>query len=122
MKELVNNLTPLTPGQMAERGMWKIFVPTVMNGKPIKTRFHKVWDRQVYMLTGGLTILTPTKGKWVSPEGAMFDERMIPVLVMCTREQIQQIVTMTLGYYQQRAVLAYRVSSEVILKYADVSA
>lgn len=101
--------------------MWEILVPTVMNGKPVRTRFHKVWDRQVYMLTGGLTILTPTKGKWVSPGGDIFDERMIPVRIVCTKQQMDQIVTMTLHYYQQHAVLAYKISTEVILKYADVS-
>ena len=98
--------------------MWEILVPTVMpNGKPIRTKFHKVWDQKVYAITGGLTVLTPTKGKWVCPEGSLFEERMIPVRVACTREQLNTIVDMTLAYYKQKAVLAYKISSEVIIKH-----
>jgi hypothetical protein len=36
---------------------------------------------------------------------------------MCTREQIEQIIDLTLEYYDQLAVMAYRVSDEVILKH-----
>ena len=98
--------------------MWEILVPTVMpNGKPIRTKFHKVWDQKVYAITGGLTVLTPTKGKWVCPEGSLFEERMIPVRVACTREQLNTIVDMTLAYYKQKAVLAYKISSDVIIKH-----
>lgn len=96
-----------------------MLVPTVRaNGKPIHTRFHKVWDAKVRAISGGLTILQPAKGQWVHPEdGSLFAERMIPVRIMCTREQINQIIDMTLEYYDQIAVLAYRVSDEIILRY-----
>ena len=98
--------------------MWEILVPTVHNnGKPIKTRFHRVWDKRVYQITGGLTILTPTKGKWVCPAGGLFEERMIPVRVACTRKEIDAIIDVTIKYYDQKAVLAYKVSDEVIIKY-----
>jgi hypothetical protein len=100
--------------------MWEILVPTIRNdGKPIRTRYHRVWDMKVNEITGGMTILTPTKGKWVCPEGNLFEERMIPVRIACTREQIDKIVDMTLEYYDQKAVLAYRVSEEVILRYRN---
>ena len=36
---------------------------------------------------------------------------------MCTREQIEKIVDITLTYYEQIAVMAYRISDEVILKH-----
>ncbi|TFG95160.1 hypothetical protein E4H12_13865 [Candidatus Thorarchaeota archaeon] len=98
--------------------MWEILVPTVRrDGTPIRTRFHRVWDTEVYKLTGGLTVLTPTKGKWVCPAGSLFEERMIPVRVACTRDQINSIVDMTLKYYDQKAIMAYRISDEVILKH-----
>lgn len=100
-----------------KKELWEILVPTMFNdGRPIKTRYHRVWDRKVYEITGGLTILTPTKGKWVCPEGSLFEERMIPVRIACTREQIDKIVDMTMIYYHQLAILAYKVSDEVILK------
>jgi hypothetical protein len=107
---------------MDKKEMWEILVPTIrIDGRPIKKRFHKVWDDKVIEITGGLTVLTPAKGAWLCPEGNLFEERMIPVRIACTRNQIEKIVSMTLEYYEQKAVLAYRVSDEVIIRYADVS-
>ena len=101
-----------------KKEMWEILVPTMFNdGRPIKTRYHKVWDKKVYAITGGLTILTPTKGKWVCPEGSLFEERMIPVRIVCTKEEIEEIIDMSMVYYDQLAILAYKVSDEVILKH-----
>lgn len=98
--------------------LWEILVPTQFNnGKPIKTRYHKVWDKKVYDITGGLTILQPAKGKWVSPAGNIFMERMIPCRIVCTEEQMMCIINMTIKYYDQLAVLAYRISEKVILKH-----
>lgn len=97
--------------------MWEIMVPTVSNeGKPFKTKYHKVWDTKVYEITGGLTILQPAKGKWISPMGELFSERMIPVRISCSRVQIDKILDMTKKYYNQLAVIAYRISDEVIIK------
>lgn len=99
--------------------LWEVLVPTVsQEGKPFRTRYHRVWDKKVYAITGGLTILTPAKGKWVCPEGSLFEERMIPVRIACTRKQIEEIVDMTIVYYNQKAVMAYRISEEVIIKHA----
>lgn len=100
--------------------MWEILVPTIRNdGRYIKTRFHRVWDAKVRAITGGLTILPVNKGQWISPSGKLFIERMIPVRVACTRAQIEDIITMTLSYYEQEAVIAYIVSEEVIIRYAN---
>jgi len=63
--------------------------------------------------------LTPAKGKWVSPSGDVFHERMIPVRIIATREQILDIIDMTMEYYEQEAILAYRISDEVILKHKE---
>jgi hypothetical protein len=80
------------------------------------TRYHKVWDAEVRRITGGLTILTPAKGQWVSPDGELFIERMIPVRIVATRAQIEQIIDMTMIYYDQLAVLCFKISDEVILR------
>ena len=102
--------------------LWEILVPTVRkDGRPIHTRFHKVWDAKVRAISGGLTILQPAKGQWIHPEdGTLFAERMIPVRIMCTRSEIEKIIDITLEYYDQLAVLAYRVSDIVILKHRAV--
>jgi len=97
--------------------LWELLVPTVRkDGKPFHTRFHRVWDRKVEEISGGLTILVPGKGIWAH-EGVSIRERMIPVRVMCTREQIEKIIDLTLEYYDQTAVMAYRISDEIVLKY-----
>jgi len=98
--------------------MWEILVPTCSNeGKPYRTRYHRVWDERVKKISGGLTILTPTKGKWVSPNGEEFHEKMIPVRIICNREEIELIIDMTMEYYDQEAILAYKIADEVILKH-----
>lgn len=102
------------------RDMWEVLVPTVrQDGRPISTRFHRVWDKKVRAISGGLTILAPTKGQWIAPDGLLFVERMIPVRVLATRAEIEAIVDLTLQYYEQRACLAYRVGDQVILKHVD---
>jgi hypothetical protein len=96
--------------------LWEVLVPTVRrDGRPIRTRFHRVWDAKVRALTGGLTILPVARGQWVSPEGELFAERMIPVRIACTREQIIEIVKFSLDYYEQLAIMAYRVSECVLI-------
>jgi hypothetical protein len=101
--------------------MWEILVPTIRraDGKPIKTRYHRVWDSKVRAISGGLTIATPAKGQWIARDGELFIERMIPVRIMCTEDEINAIVDMTLKYYDQLAILAYKISDHVIMRHAD---
>lgn len=100
--------------------LYEILVPTCRNdGRPISARCHRVWDNKVINIAGGITILNPAKGTWVSPKGETFKERMIPVRILCTREQIEKIIDMTIEYYEQEAVLAYVISSDTIMKYSD---
>lgn len=99
--------------------LWEILVPTIReNGKPFRTRYHRVWDAKVREISKGLTIMPVAKGQWVH-QGALFTERMIPVRLLASRAQMDEIVRFTLEYYQQKAVLAYRLADEVILKYRD---
>lgn len=98
--------------------LWEILVPTIRrsDGKPIRTRFHRVWDKKVRDVAGGLTILRPAYGQWMSPENELFVERMIPVRIACTREQMEEIVDFTAEYYDQLAVMYYKISTEVVIK------
>ena len=103
--------------------LWEILVPTVRpntNGTKFFTlKFHKKWDAKVHEISGGLTVMTPTKGQWVSPSGVLFVERMIPVRIIASDNEIHKIIDMTLEYYEQDAVMCYKISDEVILKYSD---
>ena len=98
------------------KALWEIFVPTISNeGKPFRTRFHRVWDEKVRDISGGLTILKPAVGQWISEEDELFKERMIPVRIMCTEEQIKKIAAHTKNYYKQLAVMYYKITDEVII-------
>jgi hypothetical protein len=104
--------------------LWEILVPTEKRAPAgptsnlyYSTRYHRVWDAKVRELTGGLTIMQPSRGEWVSEDAKLYRERNIPVRIMCTRDQINAIVDMTLAYYDQLAIMAYRISDEVILKH-----
>jgi hypothetical protein len=101
--------------------LWEILVPTVrrVGGKPYTTRFHRVWDSKVREISGGLTVLTPAKGQWVAPTGELHSERMIPVRIVASREQIDRIIDLTIVYYDQLAVLCYKLSDEVIVKHRE---
>lgn len=96
--------------------LWEILVPTIIDGKPVRTRYHKVWDAKIRKISKGLTILTPAKGQWISKEGELFEERMIPVRISCTEDEIRAIMDITAKYYKQKAVMAYLVSDKVMIK------
>lgn len=99
--------------------LWAILVPTVRNdGRPFKLRYHRVWDNKVREMTGGLTVMPPAKGQWINPHGVLYEERMIPVHIATTRDIIEKIIDMTMVYYTQEAIMAYKVSPEVIIKHA----
>ncbi len=99
------------------QGLWEILVPCIFEDtkKPVKTRHHRVWDKYVRRISGGLTIFTPVKGQWVD-NGQLYLDRMIPVRVICTEKQINDIIDYSLKHYRQLAILAYKISDTVILK------
>ncbi len=102
-----------------KKTVWEILVPTEHTDtkRPIRTRYHRVWDAKVREITGGLTICKPATGHWVSPSGEVFVERMIPIRIIATQEQMEEIVDMTIKYYKQEAVLAYEIAQNFILRH-----
>jgi len=90
--------------------LWEILVPTIIDKKPVRTRYHKVWDEKIRSISGGLTILKPAKGQWISPSGQLFAERMIPVRISCSENDIEKIMAVTLDHYKQETIMAYRIS------------
>jgi hypothetical protein len=102
--------------------LWEILVPTVRSIEPPRfytTRYHRVWDSKVREITGGLTIMSPNKGQWISPDGKLFKERMIPVRIMCNPTEIEEIAQMTARYYNQQAVMFFKVTDTVEIRYYD---
>ena len=64
-----------------------------------------------------MTISRVAKGEWISPNGRLFKDRMIPVRIICSKEDIDKIADFTILHYKQEAVLYYKVSDEINLKY-----
>lgn len=99
--------------------LWEILVPTLKNNKPIRVRYHRVWDAKVREISQGLTILKPVKGQWLDKDNVLFDERMIPVRIRCTDDEIDKIADMTAKYYNQKAIMFYAISERVYIKHYD---
>lgn len=98
--------------------IWEILVPRYSNkGKEYSVKFHRVWDEKVRKIAGGITIFRTAKGQWINYKGNLFNEEMIPVRVYCTESEINQIIDITLEYYKQEAVFAYKISTKVKLKH-----
>lgn len=98
-----------------EKSLWEIYVPTIKNcGKPIRTRQHREWDSRVRRITGGLTVYKPVVGQWIDQsDNQLYKERMIPVRIVATSDEMKKIGTMTKDFYEQIAVLYYKLSNEV---------
>jgi hypothetical protein len=101
-----------------EKYLWEILVPCVRNdGRPFRLRYHRVWDAKVREISGGLTVLKTAQGQWVDPQtGDLYKDRTIPVRFIATREQMNRIVNMTCIYYEQLAILCYRIADEVVMR------
>jgi hypothetical protein len=99
--------------------LWEILVPTTMNNpsNPCRIGHHREWDKRVRKISGGLTILEPAKGQWIDAETkTLYEERVIPVRIACSEEEINKIIDMTIQHYRQEAVMAYLVSEKVIIR------
>lgn len=100
--------------------IWEILIPKYSNeGIEYPVEYHKLWDEKIRQLAGGITILKTAKGQWISPNGQLFVEEMIPVRIYCSEENIEKIIGYTLQHYEQKAVFAYEISSNVKVKHAE---
>lgn len=108
----------LTP----KKKLYEILVPA-SNNKQGKFTYahHKKWDAFVMEISKGVTIMKTGKGEWVSPEGELYKDRVIPCRIACTAEEIDKIIDFTITHYNQLAVMAYCISEEVIIKHAKTN-
>jgi hypothetical protein len=103
--------------------LWEILVPASNNkDKEFTYEHHKEWDAFVKNITGGLTVMKTAKGQWVSPRtGVEYLDRIIPCRIACSEQQINEIIAFTIKHYDQEAVMAYRISTKVIIMHKDES-
>lgn len=101
----------------AQRPLWEVLIPLASNaGEKYEESYHRVWRDYVLPRSGGLTIFPEVQGEWYNAQGKLFREAMQPVRFLSSREDLEKVIDFTLGHYQQEAVMAYKVSDEVILK------
>jgi hypothetical protein len=95
--------------------LWEILVPTRFDDtqEAISLDHHREWDRLVREVSGGLTMLRSATGQWVHM-GEVQEERVIPVRLIATREQMEEIAKFTARYYRQKVIMAYKISDEVL--------
>ena len=103
--------------QRTGKSLWQIFVPVSDNtGTEFPIMKHKDWDYKVRDIAGGLTINKRSRGMWQSPmTGKMFEEKMIPVTILCTKGEIEKILLMTIAHYDQYAVMCYKISDDIMI-------
>lgn len=95
--------------------MWEIYVPANDNkGKKYKVNYHRQWDAKVRKIAGGLTILKTGYGQWVSEDGDLYIETVIPVRISCTKEEFEEILNITLHHYDQKAVLGFKFGEALV--------
>jgi hypothetical protein len=101
--------------------LWEILVPASNSKRKENFSYahHKEFDDYVKSLSNGLTILKTVKGEWMSDDGELFVDRLIPVRIATNRENIDKIIDFTITHYNQLAVMAYKISEEVIIRSLD---
>lgn len=98
--------------------LWEILVPALPNHCSMhypEKECHRKWDEKVSKISGGLTIIKTTKGRW-EHAGKVWKEKMIQVRIAATREEMDKICDMTAEHYQQKSVMYYLVSEEAVIK------
>lgn len=95
--------------------MWEIFVPASKGDVEFPYEHHKLFDAFVKEKAGGITILRGAKGEWISPDGELYKDRIIPCRICCSRKDIMQIMKFALKHYGQKAIMAYKISDQVLI-------
>lgn len=97
--------------------LWEILVPASCKDLCFDYDHHKKFDEYVLSKSGGISVMKTLKGEWISPDKQTYRDRMIPVRIACTKRVIMQIINFALMHYKQEAIMAYKISEEVIIKH-----
>ncbi len=99
--------------------LYEILVPASNGKQRFSYEHHKEWDAFVIGLASGITVMKAGKGEWVSPDGKLYKDRIIPCRIACTEKDIDKILDFTIKHYSQEAVMAYCISEEVIIRHKN---
>lgn len=95
--------------------MWEIFVPASYGKNEYTYEHHKKFDEYVKQKAGGITVLRGAKGEWISPEGKLYKDKIIPCRICCSQCDIVNIMKFALKHYNQKAIMAYKISDQVLM-------
>lgn len=100
--------------------LWEILVPTHFDDTKewIPDEHHQQWERRVREVSGGLTMLRSAMGQWVHL-GEVHEESVIPVRLIATRDQMEEIAGFTAQHYRQKVIMVYKISDEVLFVEAN---
>ena len=102
--------------------LWEILVPVYDDKSNCEwhINYHQEWDRYVREIAGGLTINKRARGIWKCPDTKrIFQEKMIPVRIFCSLDEIEEIADFTIKHYEQKAIMFYLISDTIFIKHKD---
>lgn len=64
--------------------------------------------------------MPPSKGQWINERtGQLFHDRVIPVNIIATEDEMKKIATMTMKHYDQEAVMYFKLSEAAVILYRE---
>jgi hypothetical protein len=91
--------------------VWEIIVPATSNeGSDFLLEHHQKWDAYVRSIAGGVTIMKSSTGYWLNQTGKLYVEKIIPCRIICTYDQIMDIVRFTAKHYHQEAITCFQMA------------
>lgn len=68
------------------------------------TKHHRIFYKFILNLSKGYSVLNELEGVWQNEKGTIYQEKMIPVRIACTDEQIKEIAEFAKAHYEQEAI------------------
>lgn len=112
---MINDYTDVEIKVALTEPIWEILVPASNDKNEFTYEHHKQFDEYVKQKAGGITILRGGKGEWISPEGKLYKDRIIPCRICCSQCDIISIMKFALKHYNQKAIMAYKISDHVMM-------
>lgn len=105
------------PTKRTKKSLWEILVPVAVRGQQVKLIKHQQWDKKINEISGGLSFMKPMQGYWRdNSTGRVIKDSMIPVRIMCTAKEINDVADFTAKHYNQSAVMFYKITNDVKIK------
>lgn len=96
---------------MDEKKLWEMLIPE----NYLKTKQFTLWQELVHDISGGITILSTAKGTWISPKGDLLKDAMVPIRFIATEVEAQTIAELSLVYFEQQAIMYYKISDQPVI-------